>query len=83
MDEHRKGTTATIGNFSETLLQIAVETGKSNYFARNLLEIIPEDALGWKNVGGNTALHLAALVGNTEAVIMLVKKKPRVAIYYK
>ncbi|KAE9448843.1 hypothetical protein C3L33_19256, partial [Rhododendron williamsianum] len=59
----------------DTALHIAVGVGKANiHFVEKLVELMPVEALAFKNNGGATALHLAALVGNTEAAAILVDK---------
>ncbi|CAA0842397.1 Ankyrin repeat family protein [Striga hermonthica] len=73
---HPQATTARIGFTLETSLHIAVGTGKALDFVRNLVYIIPSDDLGVKDELGYTALHVAALTGNTDAARILVRKKP-------
>ncbi|KAH6761659.1 hypothetical protein C2S52_019092 [Perilla frutescens var. hirtella] len=69
--------TTVITSNSETALHIAVLTGKANDFVKKLVELTPPDTLlALKDSGGNTALHNAAIVGNTEAAIALVRKNP-------
>ncbi|XP_073152209.1 uncharacterized protein [Henckelia pumila] len=77
LDKNEEGITAILNSHSETLLHAAVKTGKSNDFLRNLLERIPEDALLRTSTCGLTALHSAAVAGNTGAAIMLVNKNPK------
>lgn len=77
LDEDNKAITAIVNKYSETALQVAVETGKSNYFVRNLLEYpMPDEAIISKNSSGDTALHFAAMAGNKEAAVLLVNKNP-------
>lgn len=57
----------------ETALHVAVLTGANN-FVNKLLEIMPLDALALEDSSGYTALHNAAIVGNTEAATALVEK---------
>lgn len=41
-----------------------------------LLEIMPREALAIKDSAGDTALHKAAIVGNTSAAVAIVAKNP-------
>ncbi|KAH6761654.1 hypothetical protein C2S52_019087 [Perilla frutescens var. hirtella] len=69
--------TTIITNYSETVLHVAVLTGKANDLAKKLVELTPAETLpALKDSGGRTALHNAAIVGNTEAAIALVHKNP-------
>nr|GEV90274.1 ankyrin repeat-containing protein [Tanacetum cinerariifolium] len=57
------------------MLHLAVGEGK-NYFVQKLLNSIQnEELIEEKNIKGQTALHIAALVGNTYAAELLVKKR--------
>ncbi|XP_073278160.1 uncharacterized protein [Primulina huaijiensis] len=77
LDKDEDAITAIINDSSETALHVAVETGKSNYFVRKLLEYpTSNEAILSTASSGNTALHTAALAGNKEAAILLVNKKP-------
>ncbi|XP_073156783.1 uncharacterized protein [Henckelia pumila] len=76
LDKDEDAITAIINDSSETALHVAVETGKSNHFVRELLEYpMPDEAILSKS-RGNTALHVAAMAGNKEAAMMLVNKNP-------
>lgn len=67
--------TAIINNYSETVLHVAVGARNSIFFVKMLLDCPMEnEALLLKNGAGNNALHVAAIVGNTEAAQLLVKK---------
>ncbi|KAH6761660.1 hypothetical protein C2S52_019093 [Perilla frutescens var. hirtella] len=68
--------TTIITTYSETALHLAVLTGKANDLVKKLVELTPAGALALKNCSGKTALHNAAIVGNTEAAKMLVDKNP-------
>ena len=68
--------TAKITAFSTTALHVAVGTGRAIHFVQNLVHLMPPEALALCDELGNTALNVAALVGNTEAAIILVKKNP-------
>ncbi|KAI3447210.1 hypothetical protein Pfo_003875 [Paulownia fortunei] len=73
-DKDKEETKAIISSSSETALHVAVGTGKANDFVKKLVELMPDDALDLKNGDGDTALHNAAMVGNTEAAITLVNR---------
>ncbi|XP_073154445.1 uncharacterized protein [Henckelia pumila] len=77
LDKDKNAIKAGINGYSETALHLAVETGKSNYFVRKLLEYpMPDEAILSKNCMGDTALHFAAMAGNKEAAMLLVNKNP-------
>lgn len=61
---------------SETALHIAVMTGKANDLVKKLVEVAASKELGHRDSNGDTALHNAAVVGNTEAATALVDKNP-------
>ncbi|KAJ8755950.1 hypothetical protein K2173_024495 [Erythroxylum novogranatense] len=61
---------------NETALHIAVGTGHSNMFVEKLLDMLPVADVEYRDVGDSTALHLAAIVGNLEAVKLMVQKNP-------
>ncbi|KZV24305.1 hypothetical protein F511_01787 [Dorcoceras hygrometricum] len=66
-----------MNEYSETILHITVETGRSNFFVRQLLDYpMPDKTILAKSSSGDTALHFAAMAGNKEAAEMLVNKKP-------
>ncbi|PWA66970.1 Ankyrin repeat-containing protein [Artemisia annua] len=73
--KHRFEVTIKINNVDETMLHLAVGEGK-NYFVQKLLNSIQnEELIEEKNSKGQTALHIAALVGNKDAAELLVKKR--------
>ncbi|KAG6411175.1 hypothetical protein SASPL_129253 [Salvia splendens] len=74
--------TTIISSRLETVLHIAVLTGKSNHLVKELVEIMPLEALAFKASDGHTALHNAAMVGNTVAATALVGKNPNL-LYIK
>ncbi|KAG8367152.1 hypothetical protein BUALT_Bualt16G0042900 [Buddleja alternifolia] len=73
-DENIEEAKAIVNANLETVLHVAVVTGKANDFVKKLLELLPDDTLTLKNGDGETALHSAAMVGNTEAAVMLVNR---------
>ncbi|KAG8367217.1 hypothetical protein BUALT_Bualt16G0049600 [Buddleja alternifolia] len=75
-DKNREETKAIVNANLETVLHVAVGTGKANDFVKKLLELLPNETLAQKNDVGETALHSAAMVGNTEAAVMLVNRNP-------
>ncbi|PWA68237.1 Ankyrin repeat-containing protein [Artemisia annua] len=73
--KHKFPITRKINDVDETMLHIAVGEGK-NYFVQKLLNSIQnEELIEEKNNKGQTALHIAALVGNKCAAELLVKKR--------
>ncbi|XP_042001676.1 protein ACCELERATED CELL DEATH 6-like [Salvia splendens] len=68
--------TTIISSRLDTILHIAVLTGKSNHLVIKLVEIMPPEALAFKASYGETALHIAAMVGNSVAASALVGKNP-------
>ncbi|KAL0410403.1 UNVERIFIED_CONTAM: hypothetical protein Slati_3630000 [Sesamum latifolium] len=76
-DQDPDAVTAKITKVSETALHIAVGTGKAKNFVKELLELIPTEALATlRDQAGQTALHYAAIFGNVEAAKLLVSKDP-------
>ncbi|CAL1375592.1 unnamed protein product [Linum trigynum] len=72
--------TARINAQQDTPLHVAVFNDSPQYlgFVRRLVEdVVPEDALGLTNALGDSALHSAAIVGNTGAAKLLASKAPR------
>ncbi|XP_076883796.1 uncharacterized protein LOC143532704 [Bidens hawaiensis] len=66
----------------ETPLHIAIGTNSSHEFVNRIVERIVEtdgEKLRTKSLGGNTALHYAAKVGNTMDAKLLVAKDPGIA----
>ncbi|XP_042752260.1 ankyrin repeat-containing protein NPR4 isoform X2 [Lactuca sativa] len=65
-----------ITNNGNTALHVAVGTSKKREFLEKLLEMIPENTqlLDVRNSDGSTPLHVAAIIGNTEAADILVAR---------
>ncbi|CAH1436293.1 unnamed protein product [Lactuca virosa] len=63
-----------ITNNGNTALHVAVGTSKKPWFLQKLLGVIPENTqlLDVRNSDGSTLLHVAAIVGNTEAADILL-----------
>ncbi|KAD6454898.1 hypothetical protein E3N88_09604 [Mikania micrantha] len=62
-----------------TALHVAVGTGKNIEFLEKMLNLASKDnqpSLDMRNLEGSTPLHVAAIIGNTEAAKMLVEKNP-------
>lgn len=69
--------TAAITPSSDTILHIAVVAGKLHVpFMEKLVAVMSKKDLEAKNDTGNTALSMAAMVGNTAAAKILVRKNP-------
>ncbi|KVH88656.1 Ankyrin repeat-containing protein [Cynara cardunculus var. scolymus] len=67
--------TEAISNDGNTMLHLAVELGQ-NDFVKKLLDFIDDgNEIEKQNLDGRTALHIAAIVGNTYAAELLVKKR--------
>ncbi|KAA8544475.1 hypothetical protein F0562_022485 [Nyssa sinensis] len=75
-DQDGAAVTAKITVNLDTALYLAVGTGKAIHFVENLVELMPTEALALQNIVGQTALMVAAIVGNTRAAVILVKKNP-------
>ncbi|KAF5812973.1 putative ankyrin repeat-containing domain, PGG domain, ankyrin repeat-containing domain superfamily [Helianthus annuus] len=72
---HRNAATEAIIPNGNTILHVAVELGH-NYLAEKLLEFLKDgEVIEKENLKGLTALHVAARVGNTDAVQLLVQKR--------
>ncbi|KAH6761629.1 hypothetical protein C2S52_019062 [Perilla frutescens var. hirtella] len=71
---YKEDVTAIISSDSETALHVAVLSGKANDFVKKMVELMPRHALALKDSYGETALHNAAMIGNTEAARVLVDK---------
>ncbi|XP_023729824.1 uncharacterized protein LOC111877536 [Lactuca sativa] len=67
-----------ISNNGNTTLHIAVGTSKEPEFLEKLLDRIPENTQlqDLRNSDGSTLLHVAAIIGNTEAADILVARNP-------
>ncbi|KAJ0806788.1 putative ankyrin repeat-containing domain-containing protein [Helianthus annuus] len=83
--------TERITRFGDTPLHIAVGTNRSNRFVEELVKsIVPDDkkdteperlkCLFQKNNYGNSPLHIAAMVGNTDATKRLVELNEKQAL---
>ncbi|GMP36839.1 hypothetical protein CsSME_00008829 [Camellia sinensis var. sinensis] len=66
--------TAKITTDEEIALHVAVATGKSIEFVKNLVDLMPVEALELNDSVGATALNIAARFGNTDAAKILVAK---------
>ncbi|XP_057506244.1 uncharacterized protein LOC130789490 [Actinidia eriantha] len=73
-DQDESALTAQITPSLETALHIAVGTGKALHFVKELVESMPVQALEVRDHKDDTALHIAAWVGNTAAAVLLVEK---------
>ncbi|KMT18791.1 hypothetical protein BVRB_2g029040 isoform A [Beta vulgaris subsp. vulgaris] len=71
-----KSLIAKITIASETALHIAVSTGKNLDFVEKLVRRMSPEELALTDQNGETALSMAAIVGNTEAAELLVSKNP-------
>ncbi|KAL8478343.1 hypothetical protein ACS0TY_030304 [Phlomoides rotata] len=60
----------------ETALHIAVGTGKAIHFVENLVQKLTVEELEVRDRHGRTALHTAAITGNTAAARILVDRHP-------
>ncbi|XP_057984442.1 ankyrin repeat-containing protein At5g02620-like [Hevea brasiliensis] len=68
---------AEVSSAKETALHIAASTGRRSIkFVERLVDSMDKDLLGQPDKDGDTPLHYAALVGNTEAATILVEKNP-------
>lgn len=66
-----------LNSLGMTALQVAVGTGKrSIQFVQKMVEMADEELITAQNCYGDTALHIAASVGNTEAAAILASVKP-------
>lgn len=67
-----------ITNNGSTALHVAVGTSKDLEFIQKMLERAPDSTLllDVLNSDGSTLLHVAAIVGNTEAAEMLLERSP-------
>lgn len=59
-----------------TALHVAVGTGKAIHFVRELVKFMSDEDIVQGTIHGNTALAIAAAVGNKDAAIILVNRKP-------
>ncbi|KAL4563845.1 hypothetical protein LXL04_027893 [Taraxacum kok-saghyz] len=67
-----------ITNNGNTALHVAVGATRNSELLQKLLELTPENTqlLDLRNSDGSTLLHVAAIVGNTQAADILVGKNP-------
>ncbi|XP_076927540.1 uncharacterized protein LOC143591122 [Bidens hawaiensis] len=77
LKKHQSAATEAITANGNTILHLAVERGH-NYFLEKLLEFVED--IETKNQKGRTALHIAAMVGNTHAAQLLVQKKKELLV---
>nr|KAJ0197465.1 hypothetical protein LSAT_V11C700362810 [Lactuca sativa] len=74
LKEDKAAATEAINSDGNTVLHIAVGIGR-NILVNEILSLIePGQLPNIVNVYGSTALHIAAIVGNTEAATLLIKK---------
>ncbi|KAK3009666.1 hypothetical protein RJ639_013842 [Escallonia herrerae] len=76
LNQDEDALTAKITALSMTALHVVVGTGKAIHFVENLVNLMPSEALALYDDYGNTPLNVAALVGNTEASVILMRKNP-------
>ncbi|XVE80945.1 hypothetical protein DITRI_Ditri15bG0022500 [Diplodiscus trichospermus] len=69
--------TSPITAFYETILHISVYSGKALWLVKEIIEKIDADSLGKTDYQHDTALSIAAYVGNTKAAEMMARKNPR------
>ncbi|CAI9293223.1 unnamed protein product [Lactuca saligna] len=71
-----------ITNNGNTALHVAFGSSKDREFLENLLERIPENTqlLDLRNSDGSTPLHVAAIIGNTQAADILVARNPELLL---
>ncbi|CAI0392192.1 unnamed protein product [Linum tenue] len=75
-DSDPSALTARLSEWQETTLHVAVNTGRFLHFVRNLVDLLPETSVRLTDGYGGSALHNAAIAGNTEAARILVAKAP-------
>ncbi|KAI3871538.1 hypothetical protein MKW92_013694 [Papaver armeniacum] len=67
----------------ETALHLAINNDDNQMFVEELVELMPPEALACKTKKGYTALHFAAIRGNTEIAKALVKKNANLTQIYE
>nr|KAJ0196792.1 hypothetical protein LSAT_V11C700357500 [Lactuca sativa] len=74
--KHKVTSIEKITNNGNTALHVAVGTTQKPQFILNLLNLIPENIRlsAVRNSDGNTPLHVAAIIGYTEAAKILVER---------
>ncbi|XP_028118598.1 ankyrin repeat-containing protein At5g02620-like isoform X6 [Camellia sinensis] len=75
-DQDPDALTAHITDAKQTALHLAISSGRSIEFVEKLVDLMPPEALALRASQGRTALHIAALYGNTKAAVILVEKHP-------
>ncbi|KAI8526049.1 hypothetical protein RHMOL_Rhmol13G0278400 [Rhododendron molle] len=76
-DQDKDALTAKINEYSETALYVAAGAGKSSKSidsVKNLVDKMSPEAPELRDLYDCTPLHIAAWVGNTEAVKVLLQK---------
>ncbi|GJY25247.1 ankyrin repeat-containing protein [Tanacetum coccineum] len=74
LKKHKDAATELIGDNGDTMLHLMVKEGKNN-FVEMLLNFKDDEIESEKqNSNGQTALHIAAIVGNKYAAELFVKK---------
>ncbi|KAL0387850.1 UNVERIFIED_CONTAM: hypothetical protein Sradi_2666800 [Sesamum radiatum] len=74
-DKDPEAKTARIDLMEATALHTAIRVGKAIPFVEKLIASMPNDSLTGKDRNGDTALNVAAAVGNIAAATILVQKK--------
>ncbi|KAL0333699.1 UNVERIFIED_CONTAM: hypothetical protein Sangu_1526100 [Sesamum angustifolium] len=74
IDQQPEAITASLTQFEETPLHVAVKAGQGLTFLMKLLHFMPPEALALRDSFGDTALHVAALVGNIQAARLFVDR---------
>ncbi|CAH1448929.1 unnamed protein product [Lactuca virosa] len=74
--------TDKITNNGNTVLHVAVGISKNPELLEKLLERIPENTqlMELRNSDGSTLLHVAAIIGNTQAADILVARNPELLL---
>ncbi|CAI9293412.1 unnamed protein product [Lactuca saligna] len=67
-----------ITNNGNTALHVAISTSKKLELLEKMLRLTPENTqlMNVRNSDGSTLLHVAAIIGNTEAAKILVERNP-------
>ncbi|KAK4391869.1 hypothetical protein Sango_1964700 [Sesamum angolense] len=75
-DNDPEAMTASIDLMEATALHTAIRAGKPIHFVEKFIAAMPDDSLGVKDVIEDTALSVAAAVGNIAAATILVERMP-------
>ncbi|KAL0288289.1 UNVERIFIED_CONTAM: hypothetical protein Scaly_2736000 [Sesamum calycinum] len=75
-DNDPEAMTASIDLMEATALHTAIRAGKPIHFVEKFIVAMPDDSLGVKDVIEDTALSVAAAVGNIAAATILVERMP-------